>query len=115
VIGENADTANSQLQAAGFKVGRVDVDSNQPKDTVVSQDPSGSAAKGTTVTIRVSKGPKTSSVPDVTSQDYQTAGQTLHAAGFNVHVTRQDVTDPSQDNIILSQVPSGGSQAPPGT
>ncbi len=117
VVGENADTANSELQAAGFRVGRVDVDSQQPKNTVVAQNPTGgtSAAKGTTVTISVSKGPKTSAVPDVTSQDVQTAGQNLHGSGFNVHVTRQDVADPSQDNIVLSQDPAPGTQAKPGT
>ena len=117
VVGQSADSANSTLQAAGFRVGRVDVQSNQPKDTVVRQSPTSgeSAAKGTTVTIYVSKGPKTSTVPDVTSQDVQTAGQTLHASGFNVRVTYQPVDDPSQDNIVLSQDPGGGSEARPGT
>src|SRR5207237_1008169 len=88
---------------------------NQPKDTVVRQDPAGgsSAAKGTTVTIFVSKGPKTSTVPDVQSYDKTTAGQTLHAAGFNVRVTWQDTTDPSQDGIVLSQDPEGGAETPP--
>jgi serine/threonine-protein kinase len=117
VVGQSQDSANSTLQAAGFKVGSTQVDSNQPKGTVVGQNPSAgsSAAKGTTVTIQVSKGPKTSAVPDVTSEDYQQAGADLHAAGFNVHVTRQDVSDPSQDGIVLSQDPGGNSQAKPGT
>ena len=67
------------------------------------------------MTIQISNGPKTSAVPDVTSEDYQQAGTDLHAAGFNVHVTRQDVSDPSQEGIVLSQDPAGGSQAKPGT
>ena len=81
------------------------------------QDPGGgsTAAKETTVTIFVSKGPKTSSVPDVTSQDKSSAGQTLHAAGFNVHVTFQDTTDPIQDGIVLTQDPGGSTEAKPGT
>ena len=117
VLGLNVATANSTLQGAGFKVGSQSIDSSQPKDTVVRQDPAGgsSAAKGTTVTIFVSKGPKTSTVPDVQSYDVTTAGQTLHAAGFNVHVTRQDTTDPSQDGIVLSQDPPGSTEAKPGT
>ncbi|TML86288.1 MAG: Stk1 family PASTA domain-containing Ser/Thr kinase [Actinobacteria bacterium] len=117
VVGVNVATANSTLQGAGFKVGSQTIDSNQPKDTVVRQDPAGgsSAAKGTTVTIFVSKGPKTSTVPDVQSYDKTTAGQTLHAAGFNVRVTWQDTTDPSQDGIVLSQDPQGGAEQKPGT
>jgi serine/threonine-protein kinase len=115
VVGENVATANSQLQAAGFKVGTNYVDSNQPKDTVLKQDPAGSAAKGTTVTLTVSKGPTTSAVPDVTSQDVQTAGQNLHASGFNVHVDRQATDDPTQDGIVLSEDPAPGTQAKPGT
>jgi serine/threonine-protein kinase len=83
----------------------------------VKQSPNGNAtaAKGSTVTIFVSKGPKTTAVPDVTSQDVQTAGQTLHAAGFNVHVTYQDTNDPAEDNIVLNETPQGNQQAAPGT
>jgi serine/threonine-protein kinase len=117
VLSLNVATANSTLQAAGFKVGSQIVDSNQPKDTVVRQDPAGggSAAKGTTVTIFVSKGPKTSTVPDVSSLDEQSAGQTLHAAGFNVRINRSDTTDPAQDGIVLSQDPAGSTEAKPGS
>jgi beta-lactam-binding protein with PASTA domain len=117
VVGQSADSASSAIQGAGLKFSRVDVNSNQPADTVVRQDPGSgiSVSKGTTVTIYVSKGPTTTAVPDVTSQDVQTAGQTLHASGFNVKTVSQDVTDPSQDGIVLSQDPAGGTQAKPGT
>ncbi len=117
VVQQSADSATSALQGAGFSVARVNVESNETKDTVVKQSPNGNAtaAKGSTVTIFVSKGPKTAAVPDVTSQDVQTAGQTLHAAGFNVHVTYQDTNDRAEDNIVLSQSPDGNEQAKPGT
>jgi serine/threonine-protein kinase len=117
VVGQSADSAASALQGAGLGVSRTDVDSNQPAGTVVRQDPGSgiSVSKGTTVTIFVSKGPTTTAVPDVTSQDVQTAGQTLHSSGFNVKTVSQDVSDPSQDGIVLSQTPNGGTQAKPGT
>ena len=117
VVQQSSDSASSSLQGAGFSVARVNVDSNQTKDTVVKQSPDGgtTAAKGSTVTIFVSKGPKTTAVPDVTSQDVQTAGSTLHAAGFNVHVTFQDTTDPTEDGIVLSQTPAGNQQGAPGS
>jgi serine/threonine-protein kinase len=113
VVGQSSDSANSQLQAAGFSVSVRNVDNNQPKGTVVNQSPSAntSAAKNSVVTIDVSKGPTMPTVPEVTNYDLPSAGATLHSAGFNVHATRQDVTDPTQDGIVLSQDPAGGTQA----
>jgi eukaryotic-like serine/threonine-protein kinase len=115
VIGLPFDQASTALQNQGFGVGRKDVDSNEAADTVVAQSPSGSAKPGSTITLSVSKGPKTSSVPDVTSQDEQSARDTITSAGFKVQVQRQDVTDPGLDGIVLDQNPSGGTQAKKGS
>jgi beta-lactam-binding protein with PASTA domain len=117
VVGQNFDSASSQLLAAGFAVARTDVDSKQPKDTVVAQDPSAgsSQAPGTKITLSVSKGPSTSAVPDVTSQTQSDAIATLKASGFAVRVQSQPTNDQSQDGIVLTQDPVGGSQAPPGS
>jgi beta-lactam-binding protein with PASTA domain/predicted Ser/Thr protein kinase len=117
VVGEPFETANSELQAAGFGVARRDVDSDQPKGTVVGQDPGGNtlATKGSSVTLSVSKGPKTSAVPDVTSLDRNTAAATLRSSGFKVGVSLQDTDDPSLANVVLSQNPAGGAQAKPGS
>ena len=117
VIGSTFASASSQLQGLGFAVARKDVASDQPKDTVVDQNPGAgnSAVPGSTITLSVSKGPKTSAVPDVTSQDQASAQAQLQASGFRVHIVTQDVTDQSQDGIVLSQDPAGGKQAPPGT
>jgi serine/threonine-protein kinase len=117
VINEPYDQAASELQAAGFAVARKDVDSTQPAGTVVGQFPAAntSAAKNSRVTLSVSKGPTTSGVPDVTSQDEPTAIDELKAAHFKVVVVRQDTTDPGADGIVLSQDPPGNSQAKPGS
>jgi len=117
VINEPYDQAASELQAAGFAVARKDVDSNEPAGTVVGQFPAAntSAAKNSRVTLSVSKGPTTSGVPDVTSQDEPTAIDELKAAHFKVVVVRQDTTDPGADGIVLSQDPPGNSQAKPGS
>src|SRR5205814_5404 len=84
VVGQPIDTASSILQASGFHVSTTFVDSNQPANTVIDQSPDAntSAAKGSPVTLTVSKGPKTSTVPDVTSLDLGTAEQTLQDSGF---------------------------------
>jgi beta-lactam-binding protein with PASTA domain len=115
VIGLPFDQASIALRNQGFVVSREDVESDQPADTVVNQTPSGSATPGSTITLSVSKGPKTSTVPDVTSQDEQSARDTLTSAGFKVRVKHQNVTDPGLEGIVLDQNPSGGMQADQGS
>ena len=58
VVGQQYDSAAGQLQGQGFAVARRDVDSSQPVDTVIDQQPKGggSLARGGTVTLYVSKG-----------------------------------------------------------
>jgi serine/threonine-protein kinase len=107
--------AKAQLEAAGFTVTRTFVDSERPKGTVVSQDPSGTAPPGSTVSLSVSKGPQESTVPDVTNQDEASAKSTLQAAGFKVTVQHQEVSDPALDGIVLTQSPAGNSKAPQGS
>jgi beta-lactam-binding protein with PASTA domain/predicted Ser/Thr protein kinase len=115
VVGLPFDQASSQLQNAGFAVARENVDSDQPANTVVDEKPSGSAAPHSTITLSVSKGPKQSTVPDVTNQDESSARSTLKSAGFKVEVQREDVNDPGLDGIVLSQDPGGGSAADQGS
>jgi eukaryotic-like serine/threonine-protein kinase len=115
VVGEPIDSASSQLQALGFKVSTTFVDSNEPANNVISQDPAAgsSAGKGSSVGLNVSKGPKTSTVPDVTSLDLGSAQQTLHDSGFSAHVNYQDTTDPNSDGLVLAEDPPGGTQLKP--
>ncbi len=115
VIGQSYDSGAAQLQSAGFTVGRVDVDSNQPAGQVVDQSPPGNstASKGSSVTLSVSKGPTTVTVPDVSLQTGPDARATLTAAGFKVSVVRQDTDDESLDGLVMSQDPGGNTQADP--
>ena len=115
VIGLQYQDAASQLQQLGFSVSRVDVDSQLAKGQVVDQTPNGgvTAAKGSTVTLSVSKGPSTTSVPDVTSQQLSIAQATLQAAGFKSQVVLEDTTDQTMDGVVISQDPAGGTQAKP--
>jgi beta-lactam-binding protein with PASTA domain/predicted Ser/Thr protein kinase len=116
VIGQPFESAQSTLEAAGFTVARRFVDSAQPKGIVVEQSPAGNAlvAEGTTVTLAVSKGPVESTVPDVTSQDEETARTTLEQSGFKVEVVREPTDDDTADGFVLSQDPEGGTKAPQG-
>jgi serine/threonine-protein kinase len=115
VIGLSFDQASASLQNQGFAVARTFVDSDQAKGTVVDQSPSGSAPPGSTINLSVSRGPQMSTVPDVTSQDEQSASSALQSAGFKVQVQRQDVNDPGLDGIVLNQNPTGNTRAAQGS
>src|SRR5918997_4411337 len=115
VIGLPYASAESQLQGVGFAVRRENVESEEPTDTVVGQIPgAGSdAAKGSSVTLQVSEGPTTSTVPDVTSQDEASARAALQSSGFRVRVVREETEDPLLDGNVISQDPPGGTELEP--
>ncbi len=117
VVGQPYESAAATLQAAGFAVARREADSNQPAGIVIDQDPpaNSTAARGSSVTLTVSKGPKTTGVPEVTQIDQDSAIQALESAGFEAEVVDEPVDDPTLDNIVLSQDPEGGAQAEPGS
>ena len=110
VTGEPYANAAGALKGAGFKVVRVDTASSEPAGNVVSQDPGGgtSATAGSTVTLEVSTGPQLVAVPSVTGDDQTNATQLLQSDGFSVSVVQQDVTDPTQDKLVLAQDPPAG-------
>jgi serine/threonine-protein kinase len=115
VVGISYDQASAQLQAAGFAVRRVDVDSDKPADEVVEQSPAGNGLvpDHASVTLRVSKGPATTVVQDVINLDSATAQKTLEEQGFTVKLVFTDTTDPTQDDHVISQEPAGGTDAKP--
>jgi len=117
VVGQPYESAAATLQAAGLAVARREADSNQPAGTVIDQNPAANstAARGSSVTLTVSRGPQTTGVPEVTQIDQDSAIQTLEEAGFAAEVADQPVDDPALDNIVLSQDPEGGAQAEPGS
>jgi PASTA domain len=117
LIGKSLASAKSALQQTGFAALIEDVESNEPAGNVIAQDPRGgtTAARGSTVTLSVSNGPTVQLVPDVTGKDQSTAQAALQASGFKVAVQYQDTTDPSQDGIVVSQDPIGGTKAQTGS
>jgi hypothetical protein len=117
VVGRLYEVAASALQSIGFKVSRRTIASAEPVDTVIAQDPAANklASVGSTITLTVSKGSETRDVPDVTSMDLDAAKATLEAAGFKVDVQARQTSDPAQDNVVLEEVPAGGTRATPGS
>ena len=81
VVGMTIEQAQGALEDAGFTVAVGDaVDSDQPTNLIVAQNPSGQTAGGSTITINPSNG-QGGTIPNV-SGTVQSAAQQLGAAGF---------------------------------
>jgi len=80
-----------------------------------SPDPGTEVPKGSTVTITVSTGPSSATVPNVVGEQKEAAQDDLKNAGFKVKVENVPVTDPTQDNVVQDQNPDGASQADSGS
>ena len=113
VTGQPYANAESALRGQGFSVARVDIQSDNAQGVVVAEDPPPGTQipKGSKITLSVSKGPASTQVPDVTHQNQAAAETLLAGAGLTPAVILVPVTDPSQDGIVLSQDPPGGSDA----
>jgi eukaryotic-like serine/threonine-protein kinase len=118
VLDQTESSARSELQAAGFEVQAVQAPSDSTPEGFVSAqspDPGTEAPKGSTVTITVSTGPSSASVPNVVGEQKEAAQDDLKNAGFKVKVENVQVSDPTQDNVVQDQNPDGGSQAEKGS
>jgi eukaryotic-like serine/threonine-protein kinase len=118
VLQQTQSSATAELQAAGFEVQVVEAPSDTTPEGLVSAqspDPRTEADKGSSVTITVSTGPASSSVPTVVGKDKNEAKKELEDAGFKVDMQEVPVSDPTQNNVVQDQDPEGGSSAPNGS
>ncbi|MEV4595799.1 Stk1 family PASTA domain-containing Ser/Thr kinase [Amycolatopsis sp. NPDC049253] len=113
--GKTFADAKKQLTALGFTVNRTDVDSNEPKDTVVNQQPNGgSVAPGSAITLSVSKGPQSFSMPDLTGQTEDQATQSLQKLGWSGNITVQSVHfGAGQPGTVIRTNPDAGQTISP--
>ncbi|MET0132364.1 MAG: Stk1 family PASTA domain-containing Ser/Thr kinase [Kibdelosporangium sp.] len=83
VTSQTFDSAKTNLENEGFKVTRTDVDSDQPKDIVVEQSPKGKARSGSTITLKVSKGPQEQiTMPNIEGRTQQEAQAIMQGLGW---------------------------------
>jgi eukaryotic-like serine/threonine-protein kinase len=117
VVGKSFDEASSTLQAAGFKVTRVDKESDKDPGTVLSQNPKsgGRIDSGSTIALTVAKAPSEVPVPDVTGEDAPAAIAALSGQGFVIDQQSKDVPTPDGDGVVLEQTPAGGKKAKKGS
>ncbi len=109
VVGESQSSATSALQSAGFEVSVTQSSSSSvEKGNVISTNPSAgtSADKGSTVTITVSTGPSSVSVPNVVGYDESSAESALKNAGFGVTVTTEASSSVAKGKVISQSATS---------
>ncbi|OKK08744.1 serine/threonine protein kinase [Streptomyces sp. CB03234] len=116
VTGDTVEDATRTLEDAGLtvKVAPARVHSTEAAGSVAAQSLSGGseAAKGDTITLTVSKGPRMADVPDVTGDHVDDAKRELEGAGFEVKVEK---SFPFLGDTVESQSVSGGDRAPEGS
>jgi beta-lactam-binding protein with PASTA domain/predicted Ser/Thr protein kinase len=116
VIGFSQSEAETKLRDAGFDVTTVQAESEQAPGTVISSVPvaGARAAKGSTVTIRVSAGVKVE-VPSVVGDLRPEAAAALEGAGFKVRVQEAPTDNLDEAQRVLSQDPAAGTSAQRGS
>lgn len=115
VVGKNVDNATSILKAAGFEVEvKEEYDEEVEEDVVISQDPKGSrkAAKGSTVTIVVSKGEevKVATVPDLKGKTVTEAESALSAVKLSLGNVSQEYSDSVPEGQVIRQSITEGTE-----
>jgi beta-lactam-binding protein with PASTA domain/predicted Ser/Thr protein kinase len=111
VVGSDEATAAAVLQRAGFRVDAVAKTSALPVHQVLGQDPppGQGADKGSIVTLTVSDGPGTQTIPKVTGLTAQQATTLLQSKGFRVQRHDQASSTVPAGTAINTQPPAGTS------
>jgi eukaryotic-like serine/threonine-protein kinase len=111
VVGMEFDQASSTLEKAGFHAlkGQSRFHKTTPEGIVLEQDPpAGSVQKrGAEVTLAVSAGQATATVPQVAGITQQQAQIAIENAGFTFGSISQQLSDQPRGAVIASDPPAG--------
>jgi serine/threonine-protein kinase len=118
VAGLTFNQAKRKIIKAGLKVGRRQNRSSDtyPAGQVIGTDPAAGQTPpvGTPITVIVSTGLPAVTVPDVTGESEGDAKAALERVGFNV-TTSTETSSSVPAGAVISQSPSGGTQAQSGS
>jgi eukaryotic-like serine/threonine-protein kinase len=116
VTGLSRESAEGRLRDEGLTVSVEEVESDEPEDEVISQDPVAgtSLGRGSVVTIGVSVGQPQVTVPDVTGLTPSAASSRLRALGLVPSRQERSTTNPDEDNQVLDQRPGAGAEVEEG-
>ena len=108
LVGLTKDQAEAALASVGLK-GNASEEANEADEGQVFEqgtEAGKEVAKGTTISYKVSSGPDTTSVPDLTDMTEAQARNALDMAGFGVDVSYQE-NDSVTEGTVISWNPSG--------
>ena len=108
LVGLTKDQAEAALASVGLK-GEATEEANEAEEGQVFEqgtDAGKEVEKGTTISYKVSSGPDTTSVPDLTDMTEAQARNALDMAGFGVDVSYQE-NDSVTEGTVISWNPSG--------
>ena len=114
LVGRGVIEARAVLRAAGLDPNvTLEFSDTVTKDTVIAQTPAnGRVPKGSTVTLRVSKGPELIRVPEVRGERFEDAKRKLEALGL---VVKDSHVRNGRGEIVLDQNPAPGEMVRRGT
>ncbi len=108
LVGLTKDQAEAALASVGLK-GNASEEANEADEGQVFEqgtEAGKEVEKGTTISYKVSSGPDTTSVPDLTDMTEAQARNALDMAGFGVDVSYQE-NDSVTEGTVISWNPSG--------
>ena len=110
VAGQTQEEAEQALQEAGFepKVARAYSDDVRNGRVIETSPAEGSTIeRGSTVTLRVSRGPEQIEVPDVTGETEENARSAIENAGLRVGEVTEEASD-AETGTVTAQSPKAG-------
>ena len=111
VSGQPFEAAKAELEALDFQVEKVEEpDGVVPTGDVISQDPAGGELMepGTTITLTVSTGKETATMPALGSYNFEDAKNLLESDQYQLKVEKEERDSSApQDEVINSNPPEG--------
>jgi eukaryotic-like serine/threonine-protein kinase len=116
VVGYQVATAEQQIRAAGLEPSVSEAPDAAPEGQVIRQTPSAGSRvdPGSAVSIVVSEGEETASVPNVIGKLRPDAVTALREAGLDPSVSEQETDVPSKVGKVTDQFPPPGAEVEPG-
>ena len=119
VVGMTFEQAAATLEKAGFQAlqGQKRFNRTTPENVILEQDPpAGSVQKrGAEVTVAISAGQATATVPQITGTTQQQAQIAIETAGFQFGPVSQQMSDQPRGAVIASDPPAGTTLELPAT
>jgi beta-lactam-binding protein with PASTA domain/predicted Ser/Thr protein kinase len=117
VTTEMLNVATTTLQNDGFGVSVINVTNGNPSGTVIAQDPQGGtkANENSTVSLRVSQGPGTATVPSVEGLSLTKAKRLITAGGLKPGRVQQFSSTTFPAGQVTGTDPGAGQTPPVGT